>query len=234
MLKVRSLVGFAAALVAMPLMGLPAWGAACSLIAQPSNGSNVGDYVSLGSTGCDVGPVTFYNITVSVVTGGDPQGTVTLGNFIPVTFAGPTGETEYGLALHYDASALPPSGTADVSWIYNVKAADGFALSDAFLSLAGNISNGGSITVSEILSNGITLSLDGAGIDFQTFLTPVGSLLAQKDQATHSNGGSATTSILTNAYSVVPGPIAGAGLPGLVAACGGLIGLARRRRRQTD
>ena len=31
----------------------------------------------------------------------------------------------------------------------------------------------------------------------------------------------------------VPGPAIGAGLPGLIAACGGLIALARRRRKQT-
>ena len=37
------------------------------------------------------------------------------------------------------------------------------------------------------------------------------------------------TSVSTQA---VPGPIVGAGLPGLVAACGGLLALARRRRRQ--
>jgi hypothetical protein len=46
-----------------------------------------------------------------------------------------------------------------------------------------------------------------------------------------ASGGTSTTSALTNAFSLVPAPIVGAGLPGLLAACCGLIALACRRRK---
>jgi len=44
---------------------------------------------------------------------------------------------------------------------------------------------------------------------------------------------SATVTVGVSSGEVVPGPIVGAGLPGLLAACAGLVALGRRRRKQT-
>jgi hypothetical protein len=216
MLKVRSLLGAAAVLTAIPLMGSSAWAAPCV-------SDTVGAYTA-GGFSCNVDGFTFSNIVVhTTVSNG---GSVTLGNFTPVNPL----PGEFGLLLNYTATAPNANSTADVLWSYNVAGVPG--IGDAFLALAGNTTGSGQAQVSEILSNGVTLSLNAPGVTTATF-TPVSSLFVMKDQADFvgATGGTSTTSALTNAFSV-PAPLMGAGVPGLIAACGGLLGLARRRRRQ--
>jgi hypothetical protein len=71
------------------------------------------------------------------------------------------------------------------------------------------------------------LNSNNNAVDFTTTALGGGRTL---DQLV-AGGGTVTVGISTG--ELVPGPIVGAGLPGLVAACGGLLALARRRRKQT-
>jgi hypothetical protein len=219
-MKSRRALRVAAGLITTPLLGLPAWGAPC----VPGS---VASYVALGATGCSVDGVTFSNIAVNTLVSGG--GTVTLGNFTPFQVI-VNGVLESGLSLNYIANAGISGAETDVAWSYNVS---GSLLSDAFMSFAGNTTGTGQAQISEVLSNGVTLSLNAPGSTTAMF-APVGSLFVLKDQADHANAGTASSSIIANAFSVtaVPGPMVGAGLPGLVVAGSGLLALARRRHRR--
>jgi hypothetical protein len=183
----------------------------------------VASYTAAGFS-CNVDGFTFSNIVVNTTVSNG--GSVTLGNFTPVNPL----PGEFGLLLNYTALAPAANATADITWSYNVVGVP--FIGDAFLALAGNTTGSGQAQVSEILSNGITLSLNAPGSTTRDF-APVSSLFVMKDQIDFvgAAGGTSTTSALTNAFSV-PGPLAGAGLPGLLAACSGMIFLARRRQRK--
>ena len=221
----------AAALIATPLMPLPAWSAICG---AGSVALYTGDH-GAGQTGdfsCDVGPLTFSNMFLSShnVTFNDPAIT-------PYNVGG-----EFGLQLSYGAVAT--LGTdADFSWTFSVT---GVGISDAFARLLGSVGDGGVASLVETIASAsdpthsiatINLSLPGTFEQTVTF-DPQTSIVVSKNQHNFVVPVNAPeglqfseTSLLINAFSV-PGPLAGAGLPGLVFACGGLIGLARRRRRQ--
>src|SRR5215468_3316522 len=176
-----------------------AWSAPC--VSAP-----VATYTAAGFS-CSVDGLTFSNVVVNTTVSNG--GSVTLGNFTPVNPL----PNEFGLLLNYTALAPAANSTADVTWTYNVT---GTFINDAFLALAGNTTGSGQAQVSEILSNGVTLALNAPG-STQAFFTPTSSLFVMKDQIDFvgAAGGTSTTSALTNAFSV-PGPVAGAGLPGLM------------------
>jgi hypothetical protein len=216
MFKGSTLTVGAATLIASSLLAAPAWSAEC--VQAP-----VATYTASGFS-CNVGPVTFSGISVTPTIVGNAN--ITFNDFFPFAFG-----NEFGLTLGYSATATGAGASADILWLYTVTGVP--PINDAFLLLAGNTDGSGHAVVGETLSNGVVLSLNAPGAT-TAFFNPVTTLRVMKDQIDFVglDGGFATTSALSNAFSVVPGPVVGAGLPGLVVACGGLLGLARRRRQR--
>jgi hypothetical protein len=190
-------------LIAGPFLGILLGGS--SALAAACSIAPVSTYVATGFS-CNVGPVTFSDITVTPTATG--SGSVALTDFRPfMTVVG--GEVQYGLDLIYSSTTGMSGGTADVAWSYNVSGVP--ALDDAYASLTGNTTGTGMITLGETLSNGTTLSLSKAGTTSATFAA-VGMLTVDKDQQNFAASGStASTSIIGNGFStgsasVIPEP----------------------------
>jgi hypothetical protein len=169
-------------------------------------------------------------------------------NFVtpPNSFTGPfilstTGSIANVQRSPYEGTAIPNTpysvlsagGTGASSATYNCPSGgcttlsllwgspDGFNFLDFFTGANG----GGSLIQTFVGTNLVPPAVAGAGFDQVSFLASAGTfgsvVLRDSGQAAFEFSDVA-----------VPGPIVGAGLPGLVAACGGLLALGRRRRQK--
>lgn len=209
MRKLSSFVGAAAALITVSFLGAPeATAAAC--------GTTTLDNWLGGGFSCTVGNLTFSNFSYQQDGFPVPAGNVGVG---PDTlFPGENG-------LQFNALWNNPTTTNRDAFLSFDVAGPINTFELALDGVVGSVLDVATLT----LAGGTALTLSSSDNNNHVITFPTVNFLHVQDDIGVFPGG--TVSSVHKAFSV-PGPIVGAGLPGLVAACGGLIGLARRRRRQ--
>jgi hypothetical protein len=195
-----------------------------------TSGSSINCPTQAGCPGADVvlPTLNFTSTSVAITAtsaGGAPN---VWGDFTPA-FGGLGLDTGNGddqiegtgiLRLHF-ASAVTLTGVATLFDPAHADFGTGNPLTGSFLFCAGSSACTPTthVTFSEANSANGTLGTSSTGTDFAF-------------AELNGTGGNVEYYVSGLTYNPVPGPIVGAGLPGLVAACGGLLALGRRRRQQ--
>ena len=199
-------------------LGLAAIASGRAAHATPCMMAPAATYTAVGFS-CTVGKLTFSAMSISPSTTGD-------GVVGPITVT----PLASGLSLTFSAAAsAPPPSTADIAWLYTVSSSA--PITDAGLLLTGSGTGGGTVTLSETLSNGATLTAmnPGSSTDHVTF-SGVSSLSVAKDLANVAltDGSMAVSSVIENTFSTTPIPE-----PASIALFGfGLVGLGMSRFRK--
>jgi hypothetical protein len=219
MRRVSSVVGVAAALITTSFLGAPDMAAAA-----PCGTTTLNNWLVTGFS-CEVGNLTFSNFTYS------PDGFVNVPANVVGVHPATTPLTE-GPGVGFNAGwQNTGTTTLDALITFNVTAPAATPIVDFHLLLDGVV--GSNVLDVATLNNAAgqnvaTVSSSDNSVHSATF-APVTFLSVHDDILV---GPGSTISSVDKQFSQVPGPVVGAGLPGLVAACGGLLALARRRRRQ--
>jgi hypothetical protein len=216
MRKLSSAVGVAATLMTTSFLG------AFDMAAAAPCGMTTLDNWLVSGFSCTVGDETFSGFTYQPgafngLNGHSNVPASSVGVGPAFTAAGPG----VGFNAFWDNAGTT---SADALIAFTVTAPATTPITDFHLLLGGIL---GSVLDVASLSNGVTLASSNNLEQAVTF-TPVTSLLVIDDIGVNPGG---TISVVEKQFSQVPGPVIGAGLPGLIAACGGLVALARRRRK---